>query len=232
MSAGLNAHRRPAADGLADSLVVLLHGYGANGEDLIGLADIWSRNLQSTAFAAPDAPQPCDVNPAGRQWFPISGIENPDRMDTIHTMVRSVASLQQFIDDEIAAAGIPNRRVILVGFSQGTMMALHAVPRRERPLAGVVGFSGKLLFPGLLDSECRSRPPMVLVHGEKDEVLPAEFSVEAAGVLARNDIPVQSIMVPELGHGIDPFGIGVALHFMKARLAAAQAGPEAAGSED
>ena len=154
MSARLNTHRRPAEDGQADSLVVLLHGYGADGKDLIGLAEMWARNLGSTAFVAPDAPQPCDINPTGRQWFPISGMESPDRMDTIHTIVQSIATLQQFIDEEISAAGIPDDRVILVGFSQGTMMALHAVPRREMQLAGVVGFSGKLLFPGLLESEC------------------------------------------------------------------------------
>ncbi len=220
MSTRLNTHRRPAEDGQADSLVVLLHGYGADGKDLIGLAEMWARNLGSTAFVAPDAPQPCDINPTGRQWFPISGMESPDRMDTIHTIVQSIATLQQFIDKEISAAGIPDDRVIVVGFSQGTMMALHAVPRREMQLAGVVGFSGKLLFPGLLESECRTRPPMVLVHGEADEIVPSASSTEAAVILERNGIPVQSILVPELGHGIDHLGIGIALHFMKARLAA------------
>lgn len=218
MSGTLSAQRTGPVSGNAGSLVVLLHGYGANGEDLLGLSDVWGPNMPDTLFVAPDAPNPCDSHPSGRQWFPIQAAGSVDRMDMIHIMIKSFNELNEFLDAEIESSGVPEGKTVLVGFSQGTMMALQVGLRRQSRLAGVVGFSGKLLNPSLLESEIVSRPPVVLVHGEDDEIIAPSQSTEADEVLKRNGIGCQFYRMPKLGHGIDMLGLGIALNFMRTHL--------------
>ena len=218
MSGTLSAQRAGAVSGNAGSLVVLLHGYGANGADLLGLSEVWGPNMPDTLFVAPDAPSPCDGHPSGRQWFPIQAAGSVDRMDMIHIMIKSFNALNEFLDAEIEDSGVPEGRTVLVGFSQGTMMALQVGLRRQSQMAGIVGFSGKLLNPSLLETELVSRPPVVLIHGEDDEIIPPSQSAEADEVLNRNGIGCQLYRTPKLGHGIDMLGLGIALNFMRMHL--------------
>jgi phospholipase/carboxylesterase len=172
----------PQNDGKAGHLVILLHGYGADGNDLIGLAPVLGPLMPDTVFYAPNAPFPCEGNPFGYQWFPVS------RLDPALALagVRSAAPLvDAFLDEKMAEHGLDESKTALVGFSQGTMMALHVGLRRPRPLAGIVGFSGMLAGAEILKDEIKSRPPILLAHGDSDEMLPHVLTEKAAEALRR-----------------------------------------------
>ena len=147
--------RPPASGGKPRRLVILLHGLGADGNDLIGLAPYWARLLPEAEFLSPNAPFPCDMAPYGYQWF-----SSQDRSpEAVLGGVRAAAPiLDAFIDEALEERGLGSRELALVGFSQGTMMSLFVGLRRAEPVAGIVGFSGRLLAPELLASEMRSRP--------------------------------------------------------------------------
>lgn len=207
----------PAAGGAADSLVVLLHGYGADGNDLIGLADYWSAALPSTAFVAPHAPQACVMAPAGRQWFPLT-MRNPDEY---WTGVNAAApDLDGFLDDELRRHNLTGDRLALVGFSQGTMLALHVGLRRKVAPAVIVGYSGLLAGLGDLPDPVASPPPIVLVHGDRDDVLPLEHMFVAANGLNDAGIPVEWHISSNIGHGIDENGLRIGLDFLVRGFAA------------
>lgn len=199
----------------ARQLVVLLHGVGADGDDLIGLAPMLQRYLPDAAFAAPNGPEPCGTSPMGYQWFSLQ-----DRRPTaLQAGVRSAAPIvDAFLDAELARLGLPPSALALVGFSQGTMTALHVAPRRAEPIGAVVGFSGALVAPETLASELRATPPMLLIHGDADEVVPAAALFAASDALAQAGVPVQWALRPGLGHGIDPDGIDQAGRFLRAAL--------------
>ena len=196
--------RPPASGGKPRRLVILLHGLGADGNDLIGLAPYWARLLPDAEFLSPNAPFPCDTAPYGYQWF-----SSQDRSpEAVLGGVRAVAPiLDAFIDEALDEHGLTSSELALVGFSQGTMMSLFVGPRRAAPVAGIVGFSGRLLAPELLASELRSRPPILLVHGTEDPLVPysslaaAETALEAAGV------PVETVTSVGIGHSIDDEGL-------------------------
>jgi phospholipase/carboxylesterase len=208
----LNGPRlEPASGGAPDSLVILLHGIGADGRDLIGLAPELADALPGTAFVSPNAPFRCDFAPFGYQWVSRMTTDPAARLAELRT---AAAILDRFIDAELARAGLAEDRLALVGFSQGTMMSLHVGPRRARPLAGILGYSGRLDSPDLLAAEIESRPPVVLVHGEDDPVLPAERTREAAALLKVNGIEVESHFRPGLGHGIDMEGVAIGRAFL------------------
>jgi phospholipase/carboxylesterase len=184
----------------ASAVVVLLHGYGANGDDLIALADAWRPALPNTAFVAPNAPQPIPGMYGGLQWFALS-MRDPSEY------WRGVASAQplldRFLDAELARHGLGPERLVLVGFSQGTMMALHVGLRRATAPAGIVAYSGLLAGPEHL-AETQARPPVLLVHGEADDLIPVEALHVAREALAAAGVPVEWHVRPRLGHGIDP----------------------------
>ncbi|HUT47899.1 MAG TPA: dienelactone hydrolase family protein [Alphaproteobacteria bacterium] len=205
----------PRADGAARQLVVLLHGWGADGDDLIGLAPYWGELLPEAAFVSPHAPFPCDMG-FGRQWFSLA-----DRSpETILAEVRLVAPMiDAFIDAQLAAFQLPPSCLAIVGFSQGTMMALHIAPRRDIEIAALVGYSGRLIGADLLEAETKSRPPIVLIHGERDEIVPAGSMESAGAALAGAGFAVATHLRPGLGHGIDPEGIAVAGRFIAERFA-------------
>ena len=214
----LTGPERPAAAGEADSLVIFLHGYGADGNDLIGLADPLSPHLPRTRFLAPNAPERCRNNPAGYQWFPIPWLDGSSEAEATAAARRAFALLDGWLDG--IAAGMPPGRTILFGFSQGTMMALHVGLRRAVPCAGIVGFSGRLLLPDLLPAEIASRPPVLLVHGDQDPMVPVVSLAEAADALTAAGVETFTHVSAGVGHGIAPDGLGLALRFITDRLGA------------
>lgn len=200
------------------SVVVFLHGYGADGADLLGLSEPLAPHLPKTAFYAPDAPEPCRNNPMGHQWFPIPWLDGSSEVDARISMGQSVGALNDFLDTVLAAEGLSPDRMVLVGFSQGTMMALHVAPRRDRAVAGVVGFSGRLLSPDTLEVEARAKPPVLLIHGDQDEVVPFDDMAVAGQALQGAGFTVYGHVMQGTGHGISPDGLSVALAFLKDRL--------------
>jgi phospholipase/carboxylesterase len=201
----------PASGGPARSLVILAHGYGSNGEDLIGLARHWRRALPDTAFAAPNAPQPCPGAPDGHQWWPV--------WDTDRRLgVQSAAPvLDAFIDAELARNGLTEDRLALVGFSQGTMLSLRVAPRRERRLAGVVGYSGMLVEGD--EEDILTRPPILLAHGDADPMIPVAAFHRAAAALKSQGFAVSTHLSRGLGHSIDLEGLNLGETFLARVLA-------------
>ncbi|SMX41642.1 alpha/beta hydrolase [Actibacterium lipolyticum] len=218
MSRVLESGRRGPAQGDATSLVVFLHGYGANGADLLGLADPLSEHMPGTAFVAPDAPERCAGSPMGYQWFPIPWIDGSSEEESEAGMVRAVDDLNAYLDSVMEEEGLTADRVILLGFSQGTMMSLHVAPRREEEFAGVVGFSGRLLRPEDLADQAVSKPPVLLVHGDQDDVVPVQSLPEAGEALSQAGFQVYAHVMKGTAHGIAPDGLSVALAFMRDRL--------------
>ncbi len=206
----------PASGGPAKSLVVFLHGYGADGNDLIDIGRQLAPVLPDTAFVSPHAPQPCDGAPYGRQWFPLSEIE-PYRLYAGTS--QAAPALDAFLDAELAKLGLTDGKLALVGFSQGTMMALHVAFRRKNAIAGVVGYAGLLAGPERLPAEIRSRPPVLLVHGDIDQVVPAMVMDAAVRALGQVDVPVEWHLRPGLQHGIDGEGLRLGAQFLRRVLA-------------
>ncbi len=200
-------------------MVVFLHGYGANGADLLGLADPLAEHMPDTAFVAPDAPEACAGAPMGFQWFPIPWIDGSSEEESRAGMMRAADDLNAFLDGLMVDEDLLPEQVMLLGFSQGTMMSLHVAPRREDPVAGLVAFSGRLLDPELLVDEVVSRPPVLLVHGDQDDVVPPGSLPDAAEALqGAGWREVYAHVMKGTGHGIAPDGLNVALAFMRERL--------------
>lgn len=201
----------PASGGKPHSLVVLLHGVGADGNDLIGLAPYFARALPDTAFVSPNGPYPCDMAPYGYQWFSLQ-----DRTPSVMlAAVQATAPiLNAFIDAECDRYGLEDHQVALLGFSQGTMMSLYVATRREKPVAGIVGYSGALVGADLLAKEARSKPPVLLVHGDADPIVPFAAMESAAKALKGAGVPVETLRRPGLPHSIDEEGMAAGIRFL------------------
>lgn len=220
MARKLQSERRGAAKGEARSAVIFVHGYGADGADLLGLAEPLAPHLPKTAFYAPNAPERCAGNPFGYQWFPIPWLDGSSEALAHARMLAAADDLNAFIDRVLADEGLEPEALALVGFSQGTMMSLHVAPRRPRPLACVVGFSGRLLNPGRLAGEVVSRMPVLLIHGDADEMVPVASLREAAEALTRAGFETYAHVSKGVGHGIAPDGLSLALGFLREKLPA------------
>ena len=211
MAAELDGPRLAPHSGAAQQLVVFLHGYGADGNDLIGLAPHLQRVIPGAAFVAPNAPDRVPGAPSGFQWFPISRIDP-------HEMRGGVAlaapRIGEFLDAELARLGLPPERLVLAGFSQGAMLALHLGLRRGP--AAIVGFSGLLAEPPLAEGP---KPPILLTHGGADEVIPVGAMFAAAATLGAAGLAVQWHLAPGMGHGIDEKGLSLAGNFLALALA-------------
>lgn len=219
MPRALQSRRVDPVSGETRSAVVLLHGYGANGEDLLGLADPLGPHLPDTLFVAPDAPERCAGVPFGFQWFPIPWIDGSSEEDSRAGLWRAAQDLDAFLTALMVEEDLLPEQVALFGFSQGTMMALHVAPRREDPVAAVVAFSGRLLEPELLADEALCRPPVLLVHGDADQVVPVQALPQAAEALQRAGWDeVYAHVMRGTGHGIAPDGLQVALAFLRDRF--------------
>ncbi len=204
----LSGPRLDPRKGPATQLVVLLHGYGADGNDLIGLAPHWQDLLPGAAFVAPHAPDPVPGAPSGFQWFPISRIDPREMQQGV---IAAAPRIEAFLEAELARLNLPPEKLALVGFSQGAMLSLHLGLRRAIPPAAIVGFSGLLAGPPPANGPT---PPILLTHGDADTVIPVGAMFAAAGALGKAGLPVQWHLAPGMAHGIDPDGLALAGLFL------------------
>jgi phospholipase/carboxylesterase len=211
----------PAAGGAPRQLVVFLHGYGADGNDLIGLGREWAQELPHAAFVSPHAPEPCGMAPMGRQWFDLS---MGDMTIIAEGVKRAGPVLDAFLDAELARHNLPGNALGLVGFSQGTMMALAVGLARTPPPAAIVGYSGALTTVEALPPP-GTGPATLLVHGDMDEVIPVDAMHMAREALAQAGLPVEWHVAPGIGHGIDGKGLRLGGAFLKQAFAAASPAP-------
>ena len=215
MTRVLTAGRKEPVSGETRSVVVFLHGYGANGADLLGLADVLGEHLPDTLFVAPDAPETIAGLPNGYQWFPIPWLDGSSEEEAERGLRAASDDLNAFLDALLVDEDLLPEQMVLFGFSQGTMISLHVAPRREDPVAGIVAFSGRLLSPESLADETRVRPPVLLVHGDSDDVVPVQSLPAAAEALQEAGWQdVFAHIMKGTAHGIAPDGLSVALAFM------------------
>lgn len=219
--ADLDGPRLPPRTGVPRHLVVFLHGYGADGNDLIDIGRAWQQLLPDTAFVSPHAPRPCGQAPMGREWFPLTFRDPNERWTGVNA---AAPVLNAFIDAELKRHNLPDSALALVGFSQGTMMALHVGLRRAAAPAAIVGYSGMLVTPpneaeiDAFAAGIRSRPPVLLVHGEQDELIPVQSLMHAAQGLAALDVAVEWHISSGVGHGIDQEGLRQGGEFIARRF--------------
>ena len=218
MTVILDSNRVNSRSGVDSSLVIFLHGYGANGNDLLGLADQLSEHLPDTVFLAPDAPETCSVNPGGFQWFPIPWIDGSTEEESERGLLRATDDLRMFIKQSMEEEGLSEAETILIGFSQGTMMALHVGPRMVDSILGIIGFSGRILNPEYLLEDCKSKPPTLLIHGDQDDVVPFSSLSTAESTLQECGFEVETHVMEGTGHGISPDGLLACLNFILLQL--------------
>lgn len=222
--AAIDGPRIAPRSGTAKQLVVFLHGYGADGNDLISLGREWQSLLPDAAFVSPNAPEPVPGAPMGRQWFGLTFRDPDERWRGVN---KAQPILDQFLDAELQKHNLPGSALALVGFSQGTMMSLHAGLRRAVAPAAIVGYSGTLVLPSQPDAlgnaieEIRARPPVLLVHGDRDEMIPAQAMFAAAQALGGAGLSVEWHLSQGIGHGIDGDGLRFGGAFLKKAFAGA-----------
>jgi phospholipase/carboxylesterase len=222
MAAELDGPRiEPKSGGPARQLVVFLHGYGADGNDLIEIGRAWQPLMPHAAFVSPHAPEPCGQAPTGRQWFNLTFRDPNERWTGVNS---AAPNLEQFLDAELKRRNLPPSALALVGFSQGTMMALHVGLRRAAAAFAIVGYSGLLAVPTDADldsfaAEIKSGPPVLLIHGDGDELIPVQALFHAASGLAALEIPVEWHISAGIGHGIDQEGLRQGGEFLARRAA-------------
>jgi phospholipase/carboxylesterase len=221
MAAELTGPRlAPRSRGPARSLVIFLHGFGADGNDLIELGRAWQPLLPDTAFVSPHAPERCAQAATGRQWFSLTFRDPNERWTGVN---KAAPVLNRFIEEELKRHNLPESALALVGFSQGTMMALHVGVRRPMRAAAILGYSGLFVLPSgagpeAVKDEIRARPPILLVHGDRDDLIPAEALALSVSCLASLEIPVEWHMSAGVGHGIDEEGLRHGGAFLASRF--------------
>ncbi len=216
----LDGPRLAPKSGKAKQLVVFLHGYGADGNDLIDIGRAWQPMLPDTAFVSPHAPRPCGQSPMGKEWFPLTFRDPNERWDGVKA---ATPQLNEFLDAELAKHNLPASALALVGFSQGTMMSLHAGLRRATPPAAIVGYSGMLVMPGdemsdAFAAEVTAKPPVLLIHGDRDELIPVQALFHSAQALGAMGLAAEFHVSPGVGHGIDQEGLRHGGEFLAKRF--------------
>lgn len=207
----LNGPRLEPEGGKPEKLVILCHGFGSNGDDLFGLIPHLKPALPNAVYVSPNAPEVCWGAPNGYQWFPLSTLSREERL--VGTL-NAAPTLDHFIDLELEKYGLENKDLILVGFSQGTMMSLHVGLRRGGDIGGIIGFSGAMTLPENWEDEITSKPPVVLIHGDMDNVVPVQMMHEAYAALDGIGIDVDKHVSPGVMHSIGPDGLQKAIDFL------------------
>src|SRR6516165_683527 len=220
--AELDGPRLEPRSGPARQLVVFLHGYGADGNDLIDIGRAWQALMPQTAFVSPHAPEPCAQAPTGRQWFALTFRDPNERWIGVN---KAAPVLEHFLDAELKRRNLAPSALALVGFSQGTMMALHVGLRRAVAPFAILGYSGLLALASNADAqklagEIRSCPPVMLIHGDQDDLIPVQALFHSASGLAALGVPVEWHISQGIGHGIDQDGLHLGGEFLARRLAA------------
>jgi len=220
LAADIDGPRLEPRSGEAKRLVVFLHGYGADGNDLIDIGRAWQGLLPDTAFVSPHAPEPCGQAPTGRQWFPLFTRAANERWDGVR---KAAPVLERFLDSELMRRKLSPSALALVGFSQGTMMALYVGLRRATAPAAIVGYSGIFVLPegakpDAVVGEIKSRPPVLLVHGDSDDLIPVQALFQGAQALAALEVPVEWHLSEGVGHGIDQEGLRHGGEFLARRF--------------
>jgi phospholipase/carboxylesterase len=209
----------PLASDSPESVVIFLHGLGDSGSGgLLDIGRMWQRALPKTEFLCPDAPFVFDMAPpdfGGRQWFSLQEFTQKSIEDGVKI---AAPILNDYIESIPSSRRLPPNRIALVGFSQGTMMALHVALRRKEAVAAIVGYSGRLVFGKDLLSEKLSSPPVLLIHGTADAVIPFAAMAEAEQGLKAAHIDVRSLACPQLGHSIDEAGLTAGVSFLQKYL--------------
>ena len=219
MAAELDGPRLEPRTGAARRLVVFLHGYGADGNDLIELGRVWQPFLPDAAFVSPHAPEGCAGAPMGRQWFALTFRDPEERWKGVNA---AAPILNRFLDAELGRRSLPASALALVGFSQGTMMALHVGLRRAPAPAAIVGYSGLFVLPNgagpeAVVADVLARPPVLLIHGDRDELIPVQALFQATQTLAALEVPTEWHISPGIGHGIDQEGLRHGVEFLARR---------------
>ncbi|MBI1172700.1 alpha/beta fold hydrolase [bacterium] len=218
MTRVLRFGRKAALNGQAKSLVVFLHGYGADGSDLLSLADVLGPHLPDTAFVAPDAPERVAGAPFGHQWFGIPRFDGSTLAEMEAGVQRSAEDLDAFLDQRLTYEKLAPQALALVGFSQGAMMSLHVAPRRKVAMAAVVAISGRLMVPERLAAETLVRPPVLVMHGDADPVVDFAEMERACDGLVAAGFETYGHVMKGTGHGIAQDGLSQALAFLKHTL--------------
>ena len=214
----LTIERTEPKSGKINNIVIFLHGYGANGKDLLNLSEHMNSSLRDTLFLAPNGPQPCPINPEGFQWFSLPTYDGSTAIEVGKTLQQSLVALDGLISETIKEHDVDPKNIALVGFSQGTMLALEYAPKCSYQLAAVVGFSGRILFPYQNEKDIKFRPPVLLVHDRDDPVVPYSELTSAEKNLTGNGFKVYTYSSTGSEHSISPVGLGVGLHFLVREL--------------
>lgn len=203
---------KPKSGGAPKQLVILLHGLGADGRDLLGLAPEYAQILPDAVFVSPDAPFPCDMAPMGYQWFSLQDWSMESMLKGVKT---AAPILKKFIDAQLKKYDLPASKLALVGFSQGTMMSLYVGPRYPERIAGILGYSGALIGADDPENKIVHRIPVCLIHGEADTIVPVAARKLAQEALEGMGFKVTGHTTPGLPHGIDGKGIETGASFLK-----------------
>jgi len=203
---------KPEKDLVIKNVVILLHGYGGNGKDISMLTLNWKRFLPNTIFLCPDGHEKCEINPTGYQWFDLT---KDDSKYIIEQSKKAELKLKQFIEEVKNKYGLKNSQICISGFSQGCMMSINLGLTSEENYNCIVGFSGKIINQEELVKRKTSSTKMLLVHGDKDEVVSPTFLLEAEDFLIRNNIKIETKMIKNCEHNIPVEASSVALNYIK-----------------
>ncbi len=214
MNRELTFEKVGSKSGNTDQLVIFLHGYGANGADLLNISQSFKNYFPNMVFLAPNAPFQCEGMIGGYKWFNLPWLDNSKEYDYIKTFEESLHILDEWLTQKILYENVEDKNVFLFGFSQGTMLALHAATIRKKSLGGVLGFSGKLIEEKKFNSNLLSKCPILLVHGDQDDVVPYNNSISASEKLKSEGFQVNFHLTKGIGHGISPEGLQHALNFL------------------
>jgi phospholipase/carboxylesterase len=208
----LDGPRLAPLTGPARRLIVLVHGYGADGNDLISLGRQWQAQFPDAAFAAPNAAEGAPGTPTGRQWFALTKL---DPMETQAGVEQAAPALDVFLDAELAAQNVAPQNLVLLGFSQGAMMALHVGLQRKVAPAAILDYSGLLATRVPQPPAGGAYPPVFLSHGDSDPVVPPQMMFIALGALQQAGVPVDWHLARNTPHGIDPESLELGAAFLK-----------------